>query len=87
LYELYNNCLFLESTLNAKDRKELDDKDFGLPNERNYPLIDEEHIKKAIQFFKYCPEEKRKELAKNIYKKAKKFNVKINDDSLINKYL
>ena len=63
--------LFFEKALNAKERKELDESDFGLPEQRKYPLIDGEHVKKAIQFFKYCPEKDRKILASNIYKAAK----------------
>lgn len=51
--------------------------DFGLPNERKYPLTDEEHVRKAIQFFKYCPDVNRKELATNINKKLKKFDMKV----------
>jgi hypothetical protein len=64
-----------EKKLYTKARSELKDSEFGLPKLRNYPLIDKEHIKKAIQFFKYCPPENKKELAKNILKKIKEFNL------------
>ena len=79
--------LFFEKALNAKERKELDESDFGLPEQRKYPLIDGEHVKKAIQFFKYCPEKDRKILASNIYKAAKKYDVNINEESIIFKYI
>ena len=68
---------FLEAKLSTEERKDLKVDDFGLPNERKYPLTDEEHVRKAIQFFKYCPDVNRKELATNINKKLKKFDMKV----------
>ena len=66
-----------EAKLNASDRKDLDDSEFGLPSDRKFPINDEEHVRKAIQFFKYCPVNKRSELAKNINKKIKEFDMDI----------
>jgi len=67
-----------EKALKAKDRKALPDSVFGLPEDRKYPMPDEEHVRKAIQFFGYCPKNKKKELAKNINKMAKKYKMKLN---------
>jgi hypothetical protein len=75
-----------EATLSAKQRKKLKDKDFGIPSKRMFPLHDAEHVRKAIQMFKKCPEEHKKELAENILKSAKKFNVEISDTSEVAKY-
>lgn len=74
--------------LKTKERKELPDEIFGLPNERKYPLTDEEHVRKAIQFFKYCPPSKRNELAKNINRRAKELGMKLklSKDGLFYKY-
>jgi len=77
----------IEDKLNAKERNNLSDKNFGLPKLRKFPLNDREHVIKAIQMFHNCPEEHRKELAKNIQKAAIKFNIVINKKSLIYKYL
>lgn len=66
-----------EAKLNAKKRNKLKDSDFGLPKERKYPLNDEAHVRKAIQFFKYCPPTKRNELALNINKKIKEYKMDI----------
>lgn len=63
--------------LDSEHRKELKETDFGLPSERKYPLIDEAHVRKAIQYFKFCPPGKRSELANNINKKARKLGMKI----------
>ena len=64
--------------LNARQRKALDASDFGLPKERKYPMPDAVHVRMAIRYFKKCPPKDRATLAKNIIKKAREFNVKIN---------
>lgn len=72
-----------ERKLYSKARSELKDSEFGLPKLRKYPLIDKEHIRKAIQFFKYCPPENKKELARNIIKKIKE--LKLQDEIHVSK--
>lgn len=57
-----------ESALNTDDKQKLSDDEFGLPELRAYPLTDEEHIRKAIQFFGYCKPENKTMLANNIIK-------------------
>lgn len=78
----------LEAKLNAKSRDKLKDSDFGLPKERKYPLNDEEHVRKAIQFFKYCEKTKRNELALNINKRLKSYNmtISVSGDNPFSKY-
>lgn len=68
---------FPESKINTHQRDELKDSDFGLPEERKFPLTDEVHIRQAIKMFSYCPKNKKKELRKNINKKIKEFNLDI----------
>ena len=63
--------------LTSKQLQSLPDELFGLPKTRQYPLPDETHIRKAIQFFKFCKEEDRKELANNIVRRAKELQMKI----------
>ena len=63
--------------LSAKQIKALPDSMFGLPKEHKYPMPDEEHVRKAIQFFGYCEESKRAELAKNINRRAKQLGMKL----------
>ena len=69
-----------EAKLSTEDRKDLDSKMFGLPEQRKYPLNDEEHVRKAVQFFKFCPNDKKNELAKNINKRIKELNMNIDVD-------
>lgn len=67
-----------EATLKAKDRKELDDEEFGLPRQRSYPLNDEAHVRQAIRMFRHCKDPKdREELARNIFKAIKKFDMDV----------
>jgi len=63
--------------LTAEQLKALPDNQFGLPETRQYPLPDEVHVTKAIQFFRYCKEDKRSTLAKNINRRAKELGMKI----------
>lgn len=83
----YFNYICLEKTLSSAERKKLSDFDFGLPEERKFPIHDKAHVLKAIQFFRYCPGNKKKELAKNIKTAADKVGVEISDKSLVHKYL
>lgn len=72
-----NQKVVTESKINTHQRDELKDSDFGLPEERKFPLTDEVHIRQAIKMFSYCPKNKKKELRKNINKKIKEFNLDI----------
>jgi len=75
------------SELSTKQRNNLKNSVFGIPSLRKYPLNDKEHVLKAIQFFHHCPLEHKKELAHNINKEAKKYNISISQSSNIYEYL
>jgi len=63
--------------LTAKQLKALPDSMFGLPKTRQYPMPDKAHVIKAIQFFKYCKDSDKPELAKNINRRAKELGMKV----------
>ena len=67
--------LILEKQLTAKERDNMDTSAFGIPELRKYPLNDKEHVIKAKQFFKDCPDKYKSQLRTNINKAAKKFGV------------
>ena len=67
----------VEKALYSKERKELSPSDYGLPDKCKYPMTDAAHVQSAIRFFNYVSEDDEQELAQNIIKKAKKFNVPI----------
>lgn len=78
-----------ESKLSTKDRKELSDSEFGIPQTRSYPINDEEHVRAAIRMFNHCPKEYEKTLAKNIIKKLKHFNItdiEVGEENRFSKY-
>src|SRR5574344_1580673 len=64
--------------LTSEQRKNLPEDVFGLPDERSYPMPDAEHVSSAIAYFGSCPTSKRKTLAANINRLAKKYGVKVN---------
>lgn len=76
-----------EAAMKAKKRNSLPDDAFGLPSQRKFPLNDKKHVRLAIQMFKHCPEKDRKELAGNIKKAAKKFNMEIASNGTAADYL
>ena len=49
---------------------------FGLPAKRKYPMPDESHVLQAIRMFNYCSQEDEEELAANINKYIKAYNMK-----------
>ena len=64
-----------EAKLSTKDRNELPDSEFGIPETRSFPLNDVAHVKAAIRMFNHCPVEHEKSLAKKIIKKIKEYNI------------
>lgn len=73
-----------------ENRSELPDNIFGLPELRKYPMPDKKHILSAIKFFNYVSPENEKELAKNIKKKMKQYDISpdhIGDKNRLKKYL
>lgn len=79
-----------EAKLKAKERNELQDELFGLPEQRKFPLNDYNHILAAIRFFNRADQKDQKELAKNIFKAMKKHKVpmsKIGKNNKLRNYL
>ena len=77
--------LFMEETLSAKDKKELPDSMYGLVytddkgnKVRKFPLNDESHVRQAAIFFdraKDLTEDQKRELARNIVRRAKELDM------------
>lgn len=84
---LYGNVI-LEAVLSSKDRKKMDDKQFGIPELRKYPLNDEKHVRAAITYFNKCDPKYEAELARNIKKRMKELGmeVEVSDDNRFSKY-
>lgn len=78
--------IIMEAELSAEERNDLKASQFGLPEERKFPLTDAKHVRSAISYFHTCPEDKKAQLAKRIKSAAKKFGVEISPNSPITKY-
>ena len=63
--------------LTSEQRNNLPEDVFGIPEDRAYPMPDEAHVRSAITYFHACPRGKKKELADNINRMAKKYNMKV----------
>ena len=86
--------LFMEETLSAKDRKELDDSMYGIVytdvdgnKVRKYPLNDEKHVLQAVRFFNKAEEKYKPELARNIVKRAKELDMEWENWDVLKPYL
>lgn len=64
-----------EAKLASKERKALSDDEFGLPEKRKFPLNDKKHVLLAIKFFNRWDKKDQEELAKNIFKAMKKYDI------------
>lgn len=56
-------------------RSKLPDSEFGIPEERKYPLDTEKHVRSAIKLFNHCEPKYEKELADNIIKKLNEYDI------------
>ena len=67
--------ILTEEKLKAKERT-----DFGIPELKKYPMPDKDHVLAAIRMFNHVDKEHEKQLAANIKKKMKEYN--ISNDSI-----
>lgn len=69
--------------LNAEERRELPDSDFGIPETREFPMPDAPHVRAAESYFRYAPEVSKPLLAHRILLKAKAFGVNIESPTIL----
>lgn len=72
----------IKAKLSAADRKDLKDSDFAVPDKRELPIHDEEHVKLAwdmVDKTKDLTDAERKEAKKRILAKAKELGVDTSD--------
>lgn len=55
------------------------DKNFGVPEQKKFPLPDADHVRSAIKFFNYVEPKYEKQLAKAILAKAEEFGVDLSE--------
>lgn len=59
--------------------KEDDEKKFGVPEQKKFPLPDADHVKSAIRFFNYVDPKYERELADAILKRMKEYGMSFED--------
>ena len=59
--------------------KDEDDKKFGVPEQKKFPLPDADHVKSAIRFFNYVDPKYEKELAEAILERMKEYGMSFED--------
>ena len=72
--------------MTKKERDSIPDSQFGLEEERKYPLNSAEHVRSAIKLFGHCPENRKHHLAKRIMAAAKKHGVEVKENTEVYKY-
>lgn len=87
----YKDIQFLtEAKLDSEARNKIDSKEFGLPLQRRYPLNDRSHVMAAIRMFNHVEPQYEKELAKNVIRKMKEYNISpdtVGKNNRLRKYL
>lgn len=72
----------MKDKLTTEERKELPDSDFGIPETREFPIPDGTHVRAAEAYFRYAPEDKKPSLARFILKRAEKFGVDVESETI-----
>ena len=73
--------------MNETKRSNLPDSEFGIPEERKFPLDSEEHVRSAIKLFGQADKSKKKQLANKISSKEKQYGIEIPETTQVYKYL
>ena len=75
LFLSINSDILTEKALTQKERNALDASNFGIPSLRKFPLHDRAHIIQSIRFFNTVDKKHEKELAYNLIKAMKTYNI------------
>ena len=77
------NPMHQPDRLTSEDRRELDLSEFGIPQDRSYPMPDAAHVRAAEAYFRYAPDSEKPELARNILKKAEEYGVTVKSPTVL----
>lgn len=69
--------------LSTAERRNLPDSDFGLPDQREFPMPDAAHVRAAEAYFRYASDADKPLLAHRILLKAKKFGVDVESQTIL----
>lgn len=69
--------------LSAAQRRKLPASDFGLPDQREFPMPDAAHVRAAEAYFRYASDADKPLLAHRILLKAKKYGVDVESETIL----
>lgn len=72
-----------DDRLSYREKEELPDRVFGLPERREYPMPDAAHVRAAEAYFRYCPEDLKPKLARAILARAQEYGVDIQSPTIL----
>lgn len=79
-----------EKAMSSKERNDLEDDDFGIPELRKYPIHDKKHVEQAIKMFNHVDKKYEAELADNLLDAMDKFNIStgtVGEKNRLRKYI
>ena len=63
--------------LTAEERRELPASAFGVPETREFPLVDAAHVRAAEAYFRYAPDDRKAFLARRILARARELGIDV----------
>lgn len=72
----------MNDRISYEAKKKLPDSVFGLPERREYPMPDVEHVRAAEAYFRNCPEFLKPRLARAIMARAREFGVDVESSTV-----
>lgn len=79
-----------EPIFESKIPKDIEDREYALPEEKKFPLFDKSHVLAAIKFFNYVDSKNEEKLASKIKGKMKKYGLtseNVGEENRLKKYL
>lgn len=77
------NKIHQPDRLTVRERSELDNSEFGIPEDRSFPMTDAAHVRSAESYFRYALDNEKPELARNILAKAEEFGVTVSSPTIL----
>lgn len=75
----WTNQTDLKDVLVHSDLSDFEDKKYGVPEQKKFPMPDADHVRSAIKFFNYVEPKYEKELAKAILARMKEYGMSFDD--------
>ena len=69
--------------LTSEGRRELADSEFGIPEKREFPMPDAQHVRAAESRFHFAADADKPELARRILAKAHEFGVNVESPNVL----